>query len=49
MDYTWSKSDRVLNMPLVLNVTGLGVWQDCEYMRVTQSSEYAWINLNMSQ
>ena len=32
--------DRVLNLPPVLNVPGLGIWQCCEYARVTQSFEY---------
>ena len=44
----WSKFHRVLNMPPVLNMPGLGIWQGCEYARVTQGSGYARINLNMS-
>ena len=34
-------------MPLVLNAPGLRIWQGCQYVRVTQSSEYARI-LNVS-
>ena len=34
---------RVLNMPLVLNMTGFWIYQSSEYARVTQGSEYAWI------
>ena len=32
---------RVLNMSPVLNMPGLGIWQGCEYARVTKSAEYA--------
>ena len=34
-------------MPLVLNMLGIRICQDCEYARVTQGAEYAWIILNM--
>ena len=27
---------------------GIRIWQGCEYARVTQGAEYAWISLNMS-
>ena len=40
-EYAWSKFRRVLNVPLVLNMPGLGIWQGCEYARITQGSEYA--------
>ena len=46
-EYAWSKFYRVLNMPLVLNMPGLTVWQGCEYARDTQGAENAWISLNM--
>ena len=26
----------------VLNMSGLRIWQGCEYARVTQGAEYAW-------
>ena len=32
---------RVLNMPLVLSIPGLGIWQGREYPGVTEGSEYA--------
>ena len=34
-------------MPPVLNISGLGISWGCEYARVTQGSEYAWISLNV--
>ena len=34
-------------MPPVLNMPGLGIWQDWEYTKVTNGAEYAWISLNM--
>ena len=30
-------------MPLVLNISGLKIWQGCEYVRVTQSIEHVFI------
>ena len=30
-------------MPPVLNMPGLGIWQGCEYARVTEGAEYALI------
>ena len=39
-EYTWSKFQRVLNMPPILNIPGLGVWQGCEYARAIQGAEY---------
>ena len=33
----------VLNIPLVLNMPELWIYQSSEYVRVTQGSEYAWI------
>ena len=38
--------NRVLNVPLVLNMAEFRVYQGCEYDRVTQGSEYARIYLN---
>ena len=38
---------RVLNMSPVLNMSGLKIWQRCEYVRVTQGAEYALVKLNM--
>ena len=38
---------RVLNVRPVLNMPELRIWQTCEYVRVTQVGEYAWIMLNM--
>ena len=46
-EYVWSKFHRVLNMPSVLNMLGLGIGQVCEYARVTQASEYARISVNI--
>ena len=34
---------RVLNMPLVLNISWLWIYQSSEYSRVSQGSEYTWI------
>ena len=34
-------------MPAVVNMPGLRIWKGCEYVRVTQGSEYAWIGLNI--
>ena len=34
---------RVLNIPLVLNVSLFWIYQRSEYARVTEGSEYAWI------
>ena len=32
--------------PPVLNMSGLRIWQGCEYARITQGAEYAWISHN---
>ena len=40
---------RVLNMSLVLNVPGFGIWQGSEYARVTQGSKYSTVWLNTSE
>ena len=40
-EYAWSMFHRVLNKPLVLNMPGLRIWHNCEYVRVTQGTEYA--------
>ena len=42
-----SKFHEDLNKPPVLHVPGRGIWQRCEYARVTQGTEYARIILNM--
>ena len=42
--YAWSKFNRVLNKPPVLNMPGVRIWQSCEYVRVTQGA--FWICLN---
>ena len=47
-EYDWSTFHKVLNRPPVLNMPGLRIWQGCEYARVTQVAEYAWISLNTS-
>ena len=39
-EYAWSKFQRVLCIPLVVNLLGLRIWQGCEYARVTQGAEY---------
>ena len=54
-----SHNGRVLNTPgqsfrgfwmsLMLNRPVLGIWQGCEYAKVTQDAEYAWRSLNMPQ
>ena len=36
-----------LNKPPVLNTLQPRIWQCCEYTRVTNSAEYAWISLSM--
>ena len=46
-EYACSTFHTVLNKPPVLNMPGLRTWQSCEYARVTQGAEYAWISLNM--
>ena len=46
-EYAWSNFHRVLNMPQVLNMPGLGIWQGYEKMRVTHSVKYTWISLNI--
>ena len=46
-EYAWSTFHRVLNKRPVLNMPGLRIWQGCEYAKVTQGAEYAWIILNM--
>ena len=51
-EYAFSTFHRVLSKPPVLNMLGLRIWQGCEYERVTQGFEYAWIawiSLNMPQ
>ena len=40
-EYVWPTFHRVLNMSPVLNMSGLKIWQRCEYVRVTQGAEYA--------
>ena len=45
-EYAWSKFHRVLNMPPVLNMQELGIWQGCKYTRVTQGFEHDWICLS---
>ena len=45
-EYAQSNFHRFSNKILVLNMTGLRIWQDCENARVTQCAEYAWIYLN---
>ena len=39
-EYAWSNFHRVLNMPQVLNMPGLGIWQGYEKMRVTHGVKY---------
>ena len=34
-------------MPPVLNRPGVGMWQGCEYVKVTQGADYAGISLNI--
>ena len=46
-EYAWWTFHKILNKPLFLNMSGLRIWQGCEYARVTQGAEYTWINLNM--
>ena len=43
----WICLVNVSQGPPVFNMPGLRMWQGCEYARVTQGVEYAWINLNM--
>ena len=45
--YVWSTFHSVLNYPLVQYMPGVRIWQGCEYARVAQGAEYAWISLNM--
>ena len=48
-EYAWSMFHKVLNEPPLLNMSGLRIWQSCEYVNVTQImgyTDYAWINLN---
>ena len=35
-------------MRTVVIMPGLKIWKGCEYVRVTQGSEYAWIGPNIS-
>ena len=46
----WQGSEYVLDFEYdsVLNVPVFWIYQSCEYARVTQRSEYAWICLNNS-
>ena len=46
-EYAWSNFHRVLNMPQVLNMPGLGIWQGYEKMRVTHGVKYTWISLTI--
>ena len=46
-EYARSTFHSVLNKPLVLNMPELRIWQGCEYARVPQGAQYAWISLNM--
>ena len=39
--YACLKFHRVLNMPPVLNMLGLRIWQGCEYASATRGAEYA--------
>ena len=49
-DYSWSYMfNRLLKMPWVLNYARVLNMTCCNYARVTHSSEYIWICLNMSQ
>ena len=48
-EFAWSTFHRVLNKPQVLNMSGLRIWQGCEYARVTQGVEYVWMSQNMPQ
>ena len=48
-EYAWSRYYKHLNKPPVLNMLGLRTLQGCEYARVTQGAEYAWISLNIPQ
>ena len=41
-EYAWSTFHMVLNNLPVLNMSGLRIWQGCEYARVTQGAECAW-------
>ena len=45
-EYTWSMFHKVLDKPPVLNMPGFRMWQGCEYVRVRQGAEYAWISHN---
>ena len=38
-EYVLSNFRMVLNMTLVLDMPGLRIWQDCEYVMVTQGAE----------
>ena len=40
-EYTWSKFQRILNMPPILNMLGLGICQGWEDARVAKGAEYA--------
>ena len=46
--YQSSEYPRILNMLLVLNISGLLIYHGSEYTRVTQGFEYDWIDLNNS-
>ena len=48
-EYACSKFHKVLNMPPVFNMPGLGIWQVCEYARVAKDAKYPWIRLNMRE
>ena len=39
-EHPWSKFHSVLNMSLVLNMPGLGIWPGRDYARVIQGCEY---------
>ena len=46
-EYAWWTFHTVLNKPPILNMPGFTIWQDCEYARITQGAECAWISMNM--
>ena len=48
-EYARTCLDIVLSISWVLNMPGCWIWQGSEYIRVSQSSKYATIWLNMSR
>ena len=39
-EYDWPTFHMALQKPPVLNMSGLKIWQGCEYARVTQGAGY---------